>query len=385
MVGIGMIIPILPIILTDPSSPSFLLEGYSQSSQYVIAGLMTAVWGLMQFISSPILGELSDVYGRKKLLILCIGVLAVAQFIFGLGIELGALSLLFVSRIIGGIAGGNFAIAQASIADITEPKDRAKNFGLIGVAFGAGFILGPMLGGLIAAWAGNAAVPFWVAGILGILNLVFISLFLPETNKHINEQKSFTILKGIRNIQAAFNDVDARPVYSASFFYVAGFTFFTSFSGVLLVTKYGFSEAELGTFFAMIGVWVIITQGFILRIVTKKYTERTILRYSIIAIATTLAAYPFMPNATYLYLILPLIAIPQGLSMANMSALVSKGVSPQKQGAAMGINSSLAALAQGIIPLVAGIGSGVLAVYAPFIMGSIFMLVAWSFLFVSKK
>ncbi len=384
MIGFGMIIPVLPAILTDASSPSFLLGGYSQGMQYFIAGLITGIWGLMQFVSSPISGELSDVYGRKKLLLVGVGVLSVAQVIFGFGVVIGSLAVLFVSRIVAGLAGSNFTIVQASIADITDPKDRAKNFGLIGVAVGVGFILGPMLGGLIAHSTGNAAAPFWAAGLLGVFNFISLIFFLPETNKHIHEQRKFTFLKGIHNIKAAFNDVDARPVYGASFFYVAGFSFFTSFSGILLVAKHGFSEAAIGTFFAAIGVWIIITQGFILRILSRKYSERSILRYSIIVIACGLAAYPFMPNPTYLYLILPFIAIPQGLSMANMGALISKGVSSQKQGVALGINSSLGALAQGVIPLFAGAGSGLLAIQAPFIMGGVFMFIAWALLFAPR-
>ena len=176
MIGVGMIIPIIPIIFTDPTSPSFLLSGYTTGEQYLFAGLLTALFGLMQFLGAPLLGELSDVYGRKKLLILGVGVLAVSQLLFGFGIEIGSLTLLFFSRAIAGLAGANFSIAQASIADITEPKDRAKNFGLIGAAFGIGFILGPTLGGLLSHTFNNAAVPFWIASLLGIGNVLFVSL-----------------------------------------------------------------------------------------------------------------------------------------------------------------------------------------------------------------
>ncbi len=178
MIGIGMLIPVLPIIFTDPSSPAFILQGYSVSAQYAMAGLLTALFGLMQFISAPLLGELSDVYGRKKLLTLGVGILALSQLLFGFGIETGSLFILFVSRIIAGIAGGNFSIAQASIADITAPEFRARNFGLIGVAVGVGFIIGPMLGGFIVSATGNAAMPFWFAAALGIVNVLSISLFL---------------------------------------------------------------------------------------------------------------------------------------------------------------------------------------------------------------
>jgi DHA1 family tetracycline resistance protein-like MFS transporter len=147
MIGIGMIIPIIPIIFTDPTSPSFLLQGIKQEYWYFLAGLTTAIFGLIQFFAAPLLGELSDVYGRKKLLTLGVTVLAVSQCIFGLGIVTKSLALVFISRIIGGIASANFSIAQASIADISTPANRAKNFGLIGAAFGIGFIVGPALSG----------------------------------------------------------------------------------------------------------------------------------------------------------------------------------------------------------------------------------------------
>lgn len=236
MIGMGMIIPIIPIIFTDPSSPHFLLGGYSVGAQYIFSGAVTALFGLMQFIAAPILGELSDVFGRKKLLMVGVGVLAFSQILFGFGIEIASLSLILVSRAIAGIAGANFGIAQASIADVTAPKDRAKNFGLIGVAFGLGFIIGPTLGGLVASVTGSPSSPFWLAGALGILNMVSISLFLSETNMNRSERKKFTLLRGIHNLQSAFRDVDARPLYLANFLYVSGFVFFTSFVGILLVS-----------------------------------------------------------------------------------------------------------------------------------------------------
>lgn len=385
MIGIGMIIPILPIIFTDPSSPSFLLHGYSQSAQYLIAGVITALFGLMTFFAAPILGELSDVYGRKRLLTLGVAVLAISQMLFGFGIETGSLWLLFVSRAVAGLAGGNFSIAQASIADVTEPKDRAKSFGLIGGAFGIGFILGPLLGGWIAHFANNAAAPFWLAGAFGVFNLFFITMFLPETHKNTTEAKAFHILKGIHNIKAALEDAHARPVYISSFLYMSGFTFYTSFVGILLVNRFGLSEASIGTFFGAIGVWIVFTQLFILRVLAKKYNERQILRYSLALLACTFIVYPFVPSVIFLYVLIPFLAVPNGLSMANMGALVSKSVSPGKQGAALGINGSLMALSQGVIPLLAGVGSGVIGIKAPFFAGSALVIGAWFILFARSK
>lgn len=382
MIGIGMIIPLIPILFTDPSSPSFLLSGYSKGGQYFVAGSMIALFGLMQFIAAPILGELSDIFGRKRLLTTGVATLAASQLLFGIGIKLSSLKILFFSRAVAGLAGANFAIAQASIADVTEPKDRAKNFGIIGAAFGIGFILGPLLGGWIARAAGNAAAPFWLAGGLGMLNVLLITFLLPETHMQKKERSTFTFLRGIHNIKAAFSDSDARPVYLASFLYMSGFSFFTSFIGILLVSRFSFSEASVGTFFAAVGAWVVITQLIILRMMSKRFGELEILRYSLLALALGVAFYPFMPSAAFLYIFIPFLSIPQGLSMANMGALISKSVSAEKQGAALGINGSLLALSQGIIPILAGAVSGYIGIQAPFIAGGAFIAISWLTLFV---
>ncbi len=385
MIGTGMVIPIIPILFTDPTSPSFMLMGYSVGSQYLIAGVITALFGLMQFVASPILGELSDVYGRKRLLTLGVAVLAIAQMLFGWGIGIASLAVLFVSRAIAGLAGANFSIAQAAIADVSKPEDRAKNFGLIGAAFGLGFILGPLLGGWIAHASGSASAPFWFAGVLGIINVVFISLFLPETHHNRSSAAHFHIFKGISNIVAAFKDKDANALYFASFLYMSGFAFLTTFAGVLSVARFGFTAAELGTYFGGIGVFIVITQLFILRVVTKKYTERQILSVSLLVLALAVAVYPFVPNVMWLYLLIPFIAIPQGLSIANIGALISRSVSPEKQGAALGINGSLIAFSQGVIPILAGVGSSVVGLSAPFVVGGIFVFSAWLVLFLSKR
>ncbi len=385
MIGFGMIFPLIPVLFTEPSSPAFLLQGYSTSMQLLLAGLIVSVFGFMQFIAAPILGELSDVYGRKKLLTVGVAVLALSNLLFAFSITIGSLALIFISRMVAGLAGGNFAIAQATIADVTDPKDRAKNFGLIGAAFGIGFILGPLLGGWISALTGVAASPFYVAGILGIFNVISVSLFLPETHHNRREAHAFTWLKGIHNIRAALTDVDARLVYLTSFLFLAGFSFFTSFIGVLVVAKFHLSEAGVGTFFATSGIFIVFTQLVILRLLTRRFHEKQILRVSMLMVASGLALYPFIPTLALMYMVLPLVAIGNGLTMANMTALVSKGVSPQKQGAALGINGSLLALSQGLAPLIAGVGSSVLGIQAPLLIGSTLIVCSWATLFIVMK
>ncbi len=386
MIGTGMVFPIIPILFTDPGSHAFLLQGYSQSAQFLIAGLVTSLFGLMQFIAAPILGELSDSYGRKRLLTIGVGILAISQIIFGFGIEIASIGLILFARAVAGLAAANFSIAQATIADVTEPKDRAKNFGLMGAAFGVGFILGPVLGGWIAGLTQNAAAPFWFAGALGIINLISVTLFLPETRRIAKEEaRRFTFLKGIHNLRSAFTDLDARQVYMTTLLYMAGFTFMTSFLGVLLVERFGISETAVGTYFGAVGAWVVVTQLFLLRLLAPRYNERQILRVSLLLVAASLLTYPFLPTLIWFYIVMPFTAVPIGLTMANLQALVSKSVSSEKQGVALGINGSLQAFAQGVIPLVAGFGSGLIGIAAPFLAGGCFVFTAWLTLFVFGK
>ena len=378
MIGIGMVIPIIPIIFTDASSSSFLLTGINPKYWYFLAGVATALFGLVQFIAAPILGELSDVYGRKKLLFLGVSVLAVSQCIFGLGIITKSLTLILVSRLIGGLAAANFSIAQASIADVSTPEHRARNFGLIGAAFGIGFVVGPALSGYLAHIFDSASAPFWIAGILGAINMLSVYLFLPETHKENRaEAKKFTFWKAIHNIAAALKDKEVSHIYIANFFYYTGFTFFTSFSGLYLVKQYGLSEAGLGNYFAIIGICIVITQAIILRIVSKKRTPLQILRTSMILVGVTTALTPFMPSLHLQYFLVPFIAVPQGLSMANLGALLSSSVPKEKQGVALGINGSLSALSQGMVPLLGGVISGVFGLTFPFIIGGLCVVYAW--------
>jgi MFS transporter, DHA1 family, tetracycline resistance protein len=378
MVGFGMLIPIIPSLFTDATSPSFVLEGYSLSAQYFIAGLITALFGLLQFVGAPILGELSDMYGRKKLLALGVGMLAISNFVFAFGVAVKSLVILLGSRIFAGLAGANFSIAQATIADVTKPEDRSKNFGIIGAAIGLGFILGPLLGGWIAGASGNPALPFFCAGILGVINLCSLAFFLKETHIVNEETSRPSLMKAFQNIKEAWSDTIVRPVYFASFFVMLGFSFFTSFISVYLVDRFNFTESNTGMYFGIVGVWIVIAQAVVVRMVGKRYTERTILLASLPILALTIAIHPFVPGIKYLYFAMPFMAISFGLITTNIPALVSKRAG-DRQGAALGINGSLQALTQGIAPIAAGLLAGYFGLGASFIIGSLLVIVAYFF------
>lgn len=385
MIGVGMLIPIIPSLFTDATSPSFLLDGFSVTEQFVVAGLITAVFSFMQFLASPILGELSDVFGRKKLLTIGVGTLAASQFLFAVGIAYASVAILLISRAIGGIAGANFSIAQAVIVDVTPPEKRAQNFGLIGAAFGVGFILGPLLGGLLAGITGNPAVPFITAGILGLLNLVSITLFLPETNHVRSTGSRITIMKAWHNIAAAYNDKDVRPIYAVSFLIMLGFGFYTAFSAIFLSERFHFSEKDIGAYFAVVGVWIVISNIFVVRFLAARYSSMTLLLVAAPILASSIAIYPFINNLVVLYAVIPVMAASFALFSTTIPALVSQGADKDKQGATLGINSSLHALSQGIAPLSAGVVAGYFGLNASFFIGTLLVLSGFVIVLMIRK
>lgn len=377
MIGVGMLIPLIPSLFTDSSSPAFLLDGFTVSEQFMVAGLITAVFSFMQFLTAPILGELSDMFGRKKLLTLGVAMLALSQFLFAVGIAYTSLFILLFSRVLGGIAGANFSIAQAVIADVTPPEKRAQNFGLIGAAFGVGFVFGPLLGGVLAGSTGNPAAPFIFAGVLGVLNVLFISLFLSETNKTRSTKGKVSLLKGVKNIIAAYQDTDVRPVYLINLLTMLGFGFYTSFSAIFLTERFGFSETAIGAYFGATGVWIIIAQIFLVRYLAARHTSRTLLLYSTPVLALCIVLYPLMPSVWMFYVVMPFIAGAYGLISTAIPALVSQGADKDKQGASLGINGSLQSLAQGSAPLAAGFVAGSFGLSASFVFGMVLVLAAF--------
>ncbi len=275
-----------------------------------------------------------------------------------------------------GIAGANFSIVQASIADVTIPEHRARNFGLIGAAFGLGFILGPLIGGYIVALTGNPALPFLFAGCLGILNLLSVTLMLPETHHVRTARSSFSFFKAFHNIKTAYLDVDIRPLYTVSFLQMLGFGIYTSFSAVFLTARLGFNEASTGTYFAYIGLCMVLSQIFVVRWASTRFSERRVISLALPLLALTLILQVFIYSPIFLYQLVPFTTTAVGLITTNLPALISKGVSKDRQGAALGINGSLQALSQGIAPLLASAVAAFSGIPFIFVLASLLVVAA---------
>jgi MFS transporter, DHA1 family, tetracycline resistance protein len=377
--GFGLIIPIIAPILLDPIN-GVLHQGYGYSSRTVILGFLIAAFPIAQFFGAPILGSLSDKYGRKKILLVSIFMTSISLLLFGIGVSTRNLFLLFFSRFLNGLMGGNVSTAQSAIADMSDLQSKAKNFGLMGMMFGLGFILGPFFGGKladphVASWF-NFSTPFWVAGSLSMINVFLISAWFKETLKMSRDTVHLNFGTGIRNIRRAFSSSSLRTIFTVSFLTIFGFNAFTQFFKVYLITKFQYNQAQIGMLYAYMGFWIVVAQGGFVRVLSNKYHPGKILRVSIIVLSISIMVLLF-PNApSGIYFILPFVSLAQGVTTPNVIAIISNSAGVHDQGEILGINQSVQAVGFAVPPILAGLIS-TLDYRLPIIMGSLFVVTAW--------
>lgn len=375
LLGFGILIPIVPQLLANPHSNFYILpSGWSVQQGYILLGFLITAYPFAQFISAPILGQLSDKYGRKPVLAISLLGTCLSYVLFAIGILTRNIPLLFFSRLFDGVTGGNISVAQAAIADVSTPQNRAKNFGLIGAAFGLGFILGPYVGGKISdprvlPWF-HAATPFWFAAIISLLNVLSVLFLFPETHKKADRLLRITWSKAIHNIIHAYTHKKLRILFMTVFLFNAGFTFFTTFFSVFLINRFSFSQGDIGDFFSYIGLWIVFTQAYLTRKVSGKFQEIDVVRLTLLGTGLCILLF-FIPHRWWgLLLIAPIFAIANGLSQANVMGLVSKSTDAKHQGEILGVNASVMAFAQAIPPILSGYIAAWLTPEMPIVVAS---------------
>ena len=382
--GFAILIPVVPLLLADPKSTFFILPaGYSVQTGYILLGLLTAIFPLMQFFSTSILGQLSDKFGRKKILVYTIFGTSFSYALFAVGIYLRNIPILFFSRALAGITSGNLSVAQAAIADFTEPKDRAKNFGIIGAGFGLGFIMGPFIGGKLSDPAVvsffNPAVPFIFAAIMSFINAVSVKFFFSETNKFSSEHPKVEWHKSILNIYKALGLENLRILFISNFLFFFGFTFFITFFSIFLINRLGFSQGGIGDIFSFMGLCFLFSQMVVVRQVSKFFSERQILAVSLLADGFAVGIIYFVHVTWMVYVMIAIISIFNGLIFANTPGLISRSADQKIQGEILGINFSVQAMAQLIPPVLSGVLAASVGPEFPTLVASIIMVLAGLF------
>lgn len=366
MLGVGILLPVIPQLLGNPRSPDYVLPaGWSYESGLILLGFLVAIFPFAQFLATPILGQISDHVGRRPVLGVSLAGTALGYFVFAIGITTKNIPLLFISRAFDGLTGGNIAVAQAAIADVSTPETRTRNFGLIGATFGLGFILGPYIGGKLAApnisvfgfhtpsWF-SAATPFWFAGGLAVFNTVLILVRFSETIAAKSSLLKLRWNQSVLNIKNATQLPGIRTVFLTVFLYQSGFTFFTTFFSLFLTKKLGFGPSNIGDFFAYVGLWIAFTQAVLAGALAKRFANWKLVRFALPALSASILLC-FLPNNTSQLLFIGwCVPVFVGILFANSISLVSASAPREMQGEILGINASVQALASAIPAALSG-------------------------------
>ncbi len=344
LVGFGIVIPLLP----------YYAETAPFNATPFEVGILFASYSLMQFIFSPVLGSLSDKYGRRPVLFFSIIGSAVGYLFIGLAF---ALWMVFVGRIVSGITGGNISTAQAYIADVTTKETRAKGMGLFGAMFGLGFIFGPVIGGILSRY--GIHVPFLFAAVLSLVNAVLVYLFLPETVKKDSVQTSEYNKNRLIELIESLKDAQFGTLNAICFFLVTSFSIMTYAFVLYTMERFAYTPEQNGYIFMFIGVIAIVFQGGLFARLALRFGENALMIIGCLIMATSLFAIPYIGPASggLLALLVATAMLAIGNSMASpaTTSLVSKVSDEAQQGKALGVMQSGASLARAIGPALGGV------------------------------
>ena len=337
--GFGIIIPIIPKLIEQ-------LSGGNIAQASIIGGWLLFLYAIMQFVFSPILGGLSDRYGRRPILLISLLGLGLDYFLLAAAPNI---AWLVVGRIIAGIGGASFTTAGAYIADVSPPEKRAQNFGLIGAAFGVGFIIGPLIGGLCSKI--DLRAPFVAAGILSILNFIYGLIFVPESLKAEN-RRPFDWKRA--NPLGTFINLKRYPkliglIVGLLILFIAGKTIETIW-GYYNILKFDWSAQEIAYSLAFVGVLISIVQGGLIRWFIPKFGQTQSIFYGIAFYTIGLICFAFAPNSWSMYIFLVPYCL-GGLCGPAIQGLISNQVPDNEQGEIQGVFTSLMSISAIVSPL----------------------------------
>ena len=374
LLGIGIVIPVLPYyvkILESSGDPWLVVN------RALIVGGLSAIYALMQFVCAPWLGSLSDRYGRRPVLLISLLGTGIGYVIFGFSENLFVISpwlmlgALFASRIIDGVTGANISTAQAYIADITTPENRAKGLGMIGAAFGLGFMLGPALGGVLSTY--GLAVPVFVAAALSFINVTFGYFALPES---LPVERRTTVVSSsnpFTRVADVLQNNNIRTLLIGIVLLNLAFSGMQSNFAVYSDRRFGFAAIDNAFIFVAVGLMAVIMQGFLLRMLLPKFGEAKLAMVGMVIMALGFEGLAIAPTGLWLYPAIILLGAGSGMATPSLTSLISRRVDPTAQGATLGGSQALTSLTMVLGPLLAGWLSDFVNVTAPYHAGGLFV------------
>jgi len=360
LLGFGILIPILPTfakieLLVDETA----------------IGVVVAVYSFVQFLFNPILGRLSDKYGRKPIIVISLFINAIGYVLFAFTTSY---IILLVSRIVAGIGGSSISVAQAYIADVTTKENRAKGMGVIGAAFGLGFVFGPLMGGFLASY--GYMVTGFASATFSILAFIFTITLLPESNLNRNapaeSKRKLIDFDDLKNVFA--KPERAMLIF---LFFVLTFSFANIYGtfALLGLQVYGFSDMQNGFMFGIIGLTSAIVQGGLIGRISKVISKINILKIGSFFIMVSLALIPYGDTFLGLAIIIIFLALGTSIFQPTVLSLISEVTPDTEQGVTLGVNQSVSAFARVLGPLWGGFAFEFLGYPYPFLTGAAFTLI----------
>ncbi|MCB0101242.1 MAG: MFS transporter [Anaerolineales bacterium] len=386
LLGFSLILPLLP----------YYAEKYG-ATQFV-TGLLVASYAAMQLIGAPLLGRLSDRYGRRPVLLASVFGTFLGFLLLGFADNIGTalanafnpqaanifvLGILFISRMVDGLTGGNLSVAQAYISDVTDAQNRSKGLGMIGAAFGLGFIIGPATGGILSQY--GYAIPGFVAAVLSFGNLLLIYLWLPES---LTEEKRAEMPEKKPAVTvAALGKALTRPFTGAllttRFFFGLAFAIFQTVFTLYALQKFNLQARDTGFILTYVGVLSVIVQGFLIGRLTKRYREDVLILLGGGLMTLSLIGWALAPSVFWLLVVLTPTALSGGVLNTLLSSTLTKAVEPQEVGGILGLGSAIESATRIFAPIIGGFLLQSFGTWSPGALGAIIMLGVTIFIFTS--
>lgn len=366
--GIGLILPVMPDLIRETT-------GGTLAQVAVWGGILSTAFAAMQFLFGPVLGAVSDRFGRRPVLLVSLVVMAADYVVMALA---GTIWLLLAGRIVGGVTAATHSTASAYMADISAPHEKARNFGLIGAAFGLGFVLGPVIGGLLAEWGTRA--PFVAAAILALANAAFGWFVLRETvTDRIRRRFEWRRANPFGAIRAVSRLAGVGPLiwyHFATVVYPAIWAYFTA-------ARFGWSPGLIGVSLAVYGLSLAVVQGFLVGPAIRFFGDARTVLLGLIIEVVALVVLGFISSGLLLLLLIPVTAL-GAIGLPALQGILSRAVADNAQGELQGVLTSLTAVAMVLAPLVmtqtfASFTRADAAIYlpgAPFLLSAVIMALA---------